>query len=199
MSIGEATGLVAALMAMMLGLVGSVLPILPSAPLIFLAALAHKLCLQERSVGWWVVLVLGGFTGLTLLLDFASSIYGAKRFGATWRGIIGAGLGAIVGILVFPPLGIDRGALDWCHAGGIDWRTWFSRGGPGGIWGGTWYSRRVGWEDGNLSGHGRSLGRGTAIPRLYRGVMDYGFKLVLETKLWHQRAPHGTNSDSLQT
>jgi uncharacterized protein YqgC (DUF456 family) len=109
MSIGEATGLVAALMVMMLGLVGSVLPILPGAPPIFLAALAHKLCLQERSVGWWVVLVLGGLTGLTLLLDFASSTYGAKRFGATWRGIIGAGLGAIVGILLFPPWGLIVG------------------------------------------------------------------------------------------
>ena len=35
---------------------------------------------------------------MSLGLDYVASIYGAKRFGATWRGAVGAIVGGLVGL-----------------------------------------------------------------------------------------------------
>lgn len=53
----------------------------------------------------------GVFACLVLAFDFLSSWWGAKKFGATWRGGVGALVGAIVGPMVFSPLGGIPGML----------------------------------------------------------------------------------------
>lgn len=53
----------------------------------------------------------GVFAGLVLVFDFLSSWWGAKKFGATWRGGLGALIGAIVGPIAFSPLGGIFGML----------------------------------------------------------------------------------------
>lgn len=91
-------GLAVALLVMGLGVAGSVLPGLPSTPLVFAGALAHKLYFGNASAEWWVIGLLGAFMLVSLLLDYLASVYGAKRLGATWRGMVGAVVGGLIGL-----------------------------------------------------------------------------------------------------
>ncbi len=65
----EILGLVIALLVMLIGLVGAVVPVLPGPILVFLAALVHRFCFGEHSVHWWVIAALGmiGFWIVALL------------------------------------------------------------------------------------------------------------------------------------
>lgn len=107
------------LMVMLLGLVGTVVPLLPGTTIIFAAAVFHHFMLGEaQSVGWWT---LGGLLALTILshvLDFVSGSLGAKKFGATRWGAIGGIIGAIgglffgiVGVFIGPLVGVLAGEL----------------------------------------------------------------------------------------
>ncbi len=99
------------LLLMFIGLVGTVLPLLPGTTVILGAAVLHHFMLgAEQSVGWWT---LGGLLVLTLLsyaIDLVSGTIGAKWFGATLWGALGGILGAIVG-LFFGIIGIFVGPL----------------------------------------------------------------------------------------
>ena len=106
MTASEVTGLVLTLLLMLLGLIGAVLPGLPGPPLIFVAALLHRLYFGDRSVAVWVIVVLGLLAAISFALDFAATTLGARKLGATWRGMVGAGLGAVLGLFIFPPWGL---------------------------------------------------------------------------------------------
>jgi hypothetical protein len=95
---------------MMVGLLGAVVPGLPGPPLIFAAALCHRLVLGPRGSPWPVVIVLAVLMVFSLGLDFLATSYGAKKLGATWRGAVGAALGAMFG-LFWAPVGLVVGPL----------------------------------------------------------------------------------------
>ncbi len=103
MTVAQVIGLMVALFIMFLGLLGSILPGLPSTPLVWVAALAHKLYFGEASADWWLLAVLGGITLLSLVADYLASVYGAKRLGATWRGATGAVVGGLIGMFFHLP------------------------------------------------------------------------------------------------
>jgi uncharacterized protein YqgC (DUF456 family) len=99
------------LVLMLVGLVGTVVPLLPGSVIILAAAVAHHFALgPEHSVGW------GTLVGLTVLmlvsqaLDVVSGSIGAKWFGATRWGAIGGILGGVAGIF-FGIIGIFIGPL----------------------------------------------------------------------------------------
>ncbi len=114
-----------ALFVMLLGLLGTVVPGLPGTPLILAAAVVHRLCRGEAGASGWVLGILGVVTVLSVALEFAASSLGARKLGATWRGMLGAALGAIVG-LAWLPLGILLGPMVGAMAlelmGGREWR-----------------------------------------------------------------------------
>lgn len=89
---------VIAALLVVVGLAGTLLPILPGVPLIFgglaLAAWADGF----QRVGTVTLAILGLLTALAVLADFAASALGAKRMGASPRAVLGATIGAIVGI-----------------------------------------------------------------------------------------------------
>ena len=89
MSFAEVLGLVLAGLVMFIGLAGSVLPGIPGAPLILVGAVGHKLYFGEQSVSWFAMSLLIIFMLLSLVLDFLASTLGAKKLGATWRGVVG--------------------------------------------------------------------------------------------------------------
>jgi uncharacterized protein len=95
-----------AIVLMAVGLIGTLLPVVPGAIIILAAALLHQIMLgSEKSVGWWNIAALVLLTLLSYALEFAGGYFGAKRFGATKWGAFGAMIGAIVGLFYpFPGL-----------------------------------------------------------------------------------------------
>src|SRR5262249_2499478 len=86
------------LVLMAIGLLGTVLPILPGPALIFGAAVIHRLMLgPEKGLGWPGLLVLLLLCLTTIAIDFLGGWLGARRFGATRWGTCGAIIGALIG------------------------------------------------------------------------------------------------------
>jgi uncharacterized protein YqgC (DUF456 family) len=99
------------------GLIGTVLPVIPGTTIILAAAVIHRIMLgAEKSVGWWSIAILALLTLLSYLLDFLSGYFSAKYFGATKWGMFGAVLGAIVG-LFFGIIGLFVGPVIGAVAG----------------------------------------------------------------------------------
>jgi len=110
---------------MCFGLAGSVLPGIPSTPLIFLVTSGHRLYFGAASASMLALIVLGALMVLSLAMDYLASMYGAKRLGATWRGVLGAVVGGMIGIFFSIPgivLGPFLGALLFEMVGGREWK-----------------------------------------------------------------------------
>ena len=89
----------AAVVIMAIGLIGTVLPVVPGTTIILVAAVGHRLIVgAEKGMDWWVIGVLVLLTAVTYAIDFAAGYMGAKYFGATRWGVAGAVIGGIVGI-----------------------------------------------------------------------------------------------------
>lgn len=87
-----------ALVLIVVGLIGVVVPILPGAFLVFSGLFLGAWADDFTRVGVPTLLVLGALTLLTYGIDFAASAFGAGRVGASRRAVIGAGLGTLVGL-----------------------------------------------------------------------------------------------------
>lgn len=115
-----------ALLIMGVGVIGSVFPGLPGTPLIFAAAVGHRFLVGPTGAPLWVLITLGIAAVASLAADYAASLYGAKTLGATRLGVIGAGVGALVG-LFFGPFGILLGpfvgAFGFEFIGGREWKA----------------------------------------------------------------------------
>ena len=99
------------------GLIGSVLPILPGTTFIFAAAVIHRIVLgPDKSVGWRTLVILALLTLVTYALDVLAGYFGAKYFGATKWGTLGAIIGAVIGIF-FGIIGLFLGPVIGAIAG----------------------------------------------------------------------------------
>ena len=100
-----------ALILMILGIVGSVLPIVPG-PILSFAGLVIYYIFQENevlSLGPVLLFALGML--FLIAADYVLPLLGVKFLGASKNGQWGAVIGALVGIVFFPPLGIFIGAF----------------------------------------------------------------------------------------
>lgn len=102
-TVDQIIGLTLALLLMLVGVLGSLLPALPSTPIVLGTAILHRLVFGNESVSFLVLAAMTGLTLLALALDYLASIYGAKRLGATWRGMTGAIVGALAGMFFSLP------------------------------------------------------------------------------------------------
>ena len=100
-----------------IGLIGTVLPMVPGTTVILAAAVIHRVMLgPEKSVAWWLIAVMALLTLVTYGLDFLAGYFGAKYFGATKWGTFGAIAGALVGIF-FGIVGLFVGPVVGAIAG----------------------------------------------------------------------------------
>ena len=88
---------------MLIGLAGNLIPGVPGTPLALVAAIAHRLYFGESSMNDLVLAVLIILTVASVLFDFLATMIGAKKFGATWRGTVGAAVGGVVGLFFSLP------------------------------------------------------------------------------------------------
>lgn len=85
------------------GLIGLFVPVLPGAPLIFAGLVIAAWAEDFHYAGLWTLVLLAILMLLTLAVDFWATIFGAKKFGASKRAVIGALIGLAVGIFLgFP-------------------------------------------------------------------------------------------------
>lgn len=86
-----------------IGLAGVVLPAIPGPPLLFAGLFLAAWVEDFAYVGKWTLMILGLLALLTYGVDFWASMFGAKRFGASKRAIVGALIGVLVGLFLgFP-------------------------------------------------------------------------------------------------
>lgn len=88
--------LAAALVAV--GLAGTLLPALPGVPLVFAGLVLAAWAEGFEQVGLGSVAVIAVLATIAWGLDFAAGLLGARHFGASRSALVGAGLGAVVGL-----------------------------------------------------------------------------------------------------
>lgn len=87
-----------AVLFIVLGFAGLILPIMPGIPLVFAGLVLLAWAENFAYVGWLTLTVLGLLALLSYGIDFLASALGAKKFGASPRAVAGAALGALGGI-----------------------------------------------------------------------------------------------------
>ncbi|MDX5324722.1 MAG: DUF456 domain-containing protein [Bacteroidota bacterium] len=102
---------------LLLGLAGAILPILPGPPLSFVGLLLIEISFGSPSP--IMLYILGALALLVFLLDYWVPIWGTRKFGGTRAGVIGATLGLIAGLLVFPPFGVILGPFAGAYIGEV--------------------------------------------------------------------------------
>jgi uncharacterized protein YqgC (DUF456 family) len=117
------------------GVVGTVLPALPGAILVF-AGIALAAWIDDFArISGWTLALLGVMTALAWATDFAAAAMGARKVGASRYAIVGAALGTIagvftgfVGLLFMPLVGAAIGEFaaqrDVARAGKVGVATW---------------------------------------------------------------------------
>lgn len=83
------------------GLIGTVVPVIPGAPVIFIAAVIYAVIEGFKTIDGSTIGLLAILTGIAMLLDWVALIFGVKRMGGTYFGVLGAFVGLIVGIFFF--------------------------------------------------------------------------------------------------
>jgi len=95
---------------MLAGLVGAVLPLLPGTPLVFAGALVYAIATGFAPVGAGRLVLLALLAIAGWGLEHVAGALGARRAGGSRAAVVGALLGAVVG-LAFAPLGLLLGPL----------------------------------------------------------------------------------------
>src|SRR5262245_21833216 len=111
--VDESLRIALAVLLIVLGIVGLLLPLLPGIPLL-LAGIVVAAWAEDFRVGWRWLVPIFALGCLAYAIDFAAGAFGAKRFGATRQGILGAFAGALLGLFFGLPgvlLGPFLGAL----------------------------------------------------------------------------------------
>ena len=97
-----------AVILMLVGIAGVILPALPGLPLVFIGMLLAAWAGDFQQIGWVTLVVLGLLTLLSVAVDFFATLVGAKRVGASKKALWGAVLGTFIGIF-FGPIGLFAG------------------------------------------------------------------------------------------
>jgi uncharacterized protein YqgC (DUF456 family) len=124
-----------AVLMIVVGIAGTVLPALPGVVFVF-AGIALAAWIDGFTVvSGWTVGVLAVLTVIGFAIDYVAQTVSAQRAGATWQGIAGAAIGTVVGVftglwgLLFMPLvGAAAGEFishrDALRAGRVGLATW---------------------------------------------------------------------------
>ena len=105
----QTTALFLALVLFILGLLGTVLPILPGAILIYGGMFLYGLMTQFSTLDANFFLIQALILVFILAIDFLASAAGTRHFQGSRQAVWGAVIGTVLGMLIFGPLGIIIG------------------------------------------------------------------------------------------
>lgn len=94
---------IVAMLLVIAGLVGLVVPAMPGAPLIFAGLLLAAWAESFKYVGVGTMIVIAGIALLIIGVDLWAAMFGAKKFGASKKAVIGAFLGTVIGFFLGLP------------------------------------------------------------------------------------------------
>ena len=126
---------ICAVALILIGVAGTVLPVLPGAILVF-AGIALAAWIDDFArIPVWLLVLLGVLTVMAWAVDYVAAAAGAKRAGASRLAMIGAAIGTLAGILsglwglLFMPLvgaaiGEYLAQRDALRAGKVGIATW---------------------------------------------------------------------------
>ena len=118
-----------------IGLIGTVMPALPGPPLVLLGVLLAAWIDRFAKIPGWVCAIVSVLALAAIAIDWIAGAMGARKVGASKWAVIGATLGAILGVLsglwglIFMPLlGAAIGEFiarqDLLRAGHVGLATW---------------------------------------------------------------------------
>lgn len=110
----------------LVGLAGSVLPVLPGVPLMLLGMFIAAWIDSFARIGPWTLAILSALTLLSVVIDILASALGAKRVGASRQAVLGAAAGGVLGIFLGLP-GLILGPFVGAVAGELLARRRLSR------------------------------------------------------------------------
>ncbi|MCR5184241.1 MAG: DUF456 domain-containing protein [Opitutales bacterium] len=98
---------------LLLGFIFVFVPGLPGSLVAWLGMPIYLVCTQVDSpvLSWAGVGVCGVLALSAFVLDYLAASWGAKKFGGTWLGALGAFVGALSGPIIFAPFGFFLGLL----------------------------------------------------------------------------------------
>lgn len=141
-----------AVILVLVGIAGVILPALPGLPLVFAGMLLAAWAGDFQQIGWVTLVVLGLLTLLSVGVDFLATLIGAKRVGASKKALLGAVLGTFAG-LFFGPIGLFAGPF------------------VGALLGELWHGREI--------GQAAKVGLGTWLGILLGTVLKLGLAFAM--------------------
>lgn len=110
--------IIVAILLVVIGIAGTILPMLPGVPLVFAGLLLAAWHGGFDQVSILTMVIIGVIGLLAWVIDFSASMITAKKFGASKYALWGAGIGAIlgiaggiVGLIIGPAIGAIIGEL----------------------------------------------------------------------------------------
>jgi len=103
--------LVISIILILIGFIGIIVPGLPDYLLIFVGVLFYAIFTNMQKISLNLLLIIAGLCGLMFLTDYLGGLLGAKKFGASGYGLVGAVLGGILGLIILNIFGAIIGAV----------------------------------------------------------------------------------------
>lgn len=95
----------------LIGIAGSILPVIPGPPLSFFSLLIISFEKDWQPFSSKFLIIMGIIALVLVVIDYIVPAVGAKKYGASRMGLIGSIIGMIMGFFIFPPFGIFIGAF----------------------------------------------------------------------------------------
>ena len=100
--------MISAIVVIIIGLIGDIIPGIPGTPVSYLALLLLHWT-DRISYSSSFLVITGLICAVITFLDYVVPVWGTKKFGGTKAGTRGSTIGLIVGVLVLPLFGIVLG------------------------------------------------------------------------------------------
>ena len=110
-------GIIIAVVFFTVGVLGTVLPALPGATLIWLGMLVYGFFVKFQNLPWTFYAGQGLAVLLIFLVDYLAGIWGVRRYGGSREAVWGSVLGGLLGVLLLGPFGLIFGPFIGAVAG----------------------------------------------------------------------------------
>lgn len=97
--------LIAAVLVMLPGLLGVIIPVLPGVPYMWLVAVIYAFATNFAFITGREIGILALIAAVTLVVDYSAGLLGARFGGASRRSTLYGFVGLLLGLVILPPLG----------------------------------------------------------------------------------------------